>query len=276
MMPSRKKVLFVDDEPSIRLTLPPVLEEHGFEVRSAGTVADALVEINSRSFDALLSDLNIGEDGDGFLVVSAMRHIQPRCVTVILTGYPAFDTALQAIRQQVDDYLVKPADVETLVKCLREKLADAQNGKASGGKQVAALLRENSAAILKHVLDALKRDSRTQDMRNDEARLGNLPGILNSVLGTLESGSAHLSPEQLDAAEEHGAQRSRLGCFPSMIVNDFELLERHMYEAIEANLLSIGDSNMVSELKRMQQALSSMMKAAVTASEEKQQNRKRA
>ena len=117
-MPSRKRVLFVDDEPSIRLTLPPVLEQNGYDVRSAGSVAEALVEINSQAFDALLSDLNIGEEGDGFLVVSAMRHIQPKCITVILTGYPAFDTALQAIREQVDDYLVKPADVETLLKCL--------------------------------------------------------------------------------------------------------------------------------------------------------------
>jgi DNA-binding NtrC family response regulator len=127
-MPSRKRVLFVDDEPSIRLTLPPVLEEHGFEVRSASTVAEALAEINLQNFDALLSDLNIGEEGDGFLVVSAMRHIQPQCVTIILTGYPAFDTALQALRQQVDDYLVKPADVETLIACLRDKF-ERKNGR---------------------------------------------------------------------------------------------------------------------------------------------------
>src|ERR1700746_2347223 len=120
-MPSRKRVLFVDDEPSIRLTLPPVLEEHGFEVPSASSVAEALVEINSSPFDALLSDLNIGEEGDGFLVVSAMRHIQPDCINLILTGYPAFETALEAIPHQVDNYLVKPADVDALVKTLRAK-----------------------------------------------------------------------------------------------------------------------------------------------------------
>ncbi len=121
-MPSRKRILFVDDEPSIRLTLPQVLHEHGFEVKTAGSVADALAEINSSRFDVLLSDLNISEEGDGFRIVSAMRQLQPRCVTVVLTGYPAFETAVQALRQQVDDYVVKPADLEALIGKLRERL----------------------------------------------------------------------------------------------------------------------------------------------------------
>jgi DNA-binding NtrC family response regulator len=125
----RKRVLFVDDEPSIRLTLRSVLEEHGFEVRSAGSVAEALVEINSQRFDLLLSDLNIGEQGDGFRVVSAMRSAQPDCITIILTGYPSFETALEGIRYQIDDYLVKPADVDALVKSLRDKF---ENGGRKG------------------------------------------------------------------------------------------------------------------------------------------------
>jgi DNA-binding NtrC family response regulator len=121
-MPSRKRILFVDDEPSIRFTLPQVLQECGFEVKTVGSVADALAEINSSRFDVLLSDLNISEEGDGFQIVSAMRRLQPRCVTVVLTGYPAFETAVQALRQQVDDYVVKPADLEALIANLRERL----------------------------------------------------------------------------------------------------------------------------------------------------------
>ena len=101
----------------------PVLEEHGFEVKAAGTVADALTQINSSRFDVLISDLNVGESGDGFRVVGAMREKQPACITVILTGYPAFETAVDAIRHKVDDYVVKPVDVEVLVNSLRDKLA---------------------------------------------------------------------------------------------------------------------------------------------------------
>lgn len=121
-MLSRKRILFVDDEPSIRLTLPSVLELHGFEVKSAASVAEALTEITSSQFDVLISDLNVAEAGDGFRVVRAMRERQPGCVTVILTGYPAFESAVEAIHCQVDDYVVKPVDVDTLVSTLRDRL----------------------------------------------------------------------------------------------------------------------------------------------------------
>jgi DNA-binding NtrC family response regulator len=121
-MPPRTRILFVDDEPNIRLTLPPILEQHGFEVKAAGTVAEALKEISASQFDVLISDLNVGENGDGFLVVRAMRERQPGCITMILTGYPAFESAVEALHHRVDDYVVKPVDVDSLVSSLRDKL----------------------------------------------------------------------------------------------------------------------------------------------------------
>ena len=122
MLP-RKRLLFVDDEPSIRLTLAPILQQNGFEVRIAATVPEALGEIRSSRFDVLLSDLNISEAGDGFRVVRAMRQSQPHCVTVILTGYPEFEPAADPIEYQVDDFVVKPADVDGLIASIQEKLA---------------------------------------------------------------------------------------------------------------------------------------------------------
>ncbi|HEX8926782.1 MAG TPA: response regulator, partial [Terriglobales bacterium] len=113
---SLHRVLFVDDEPNIRLTLPAILQMHGFEVTTTATVAEALQAMQNGKFDVLLADLNIGQPGDGFTVVSAMRRTQPDALTFILTGFPAFETALEAIRSQVDDYLVKPANINQLVQ----------------------------------------------------------------------------------------------------------------------------------------------------------------
>jgi YesN/AraC family two-component response regulator len=56
-----------------------------------------------QTFDILVTDLNIGEPGDGFTVVSAIRRMQPDAAALIITGFPAFDNVLQAIRQQVND-----------------------------------------------------------------------------------------------------------------------------------------------------------------------------
>src|SRR5437660_6086608 len=116
------KLLFVDDEPTIRLTLATILEREGFEVKTAASVREALEVINKEVFDVLVADLNIGEPGDGFTVVSVMRRVQPDAVTFILTGYPDFESAIRAIRSQVDDYLTKPADIPSLVAALKHKL----------------------------------------------------------------------------------------------------------------------------------------------------------
>src|SRR6266700_8311306 len=121
-----KRLLFVDDEEGIRLTLPLLLQARGFDVRVAASVPEALSEIRSHKFDVLLSDLNIGKDGDGFTVVQAMRKAHPNCVTVLLTGYPAFESALQAIHDEVDDYFVKPAEVDSLIGTIERKLQARQ------------------------------------------------------------------------------------------------------------------------------------------------------
>ena len=71
------------------------------------SVAEALELISHHKFEVLLSDLNIGQPGDGFTVVSAMRRVQPKAYTFILTGYPDIELAVKAIRSHVDDYFRK-------------------------------------------------------------------------------------------------------------------------------------------------------------------------
>jgi YesN/AraC family two-component response regulator len=66
--------------------------------------------------------LNFDHPADGFILVSAMRSMQPTYMTLVLTGFPGFETALEAIRNQVDDYLIKPVDVPTLVSLIEKKL----------------------------------------------------------------------------------------------------------------------------------------------------------
>ena len=102
-MPEAVSILFVDDEDSIRLTLPLLLEREGFKVTSARNVPEALNLIATQEFQVLLTDLNIGYPGDGFAIVSAMRSTQPDALRFILTGYPAFESALEAMRHAQEE-----------------------------------------------------------------------------------------------------------------------------------------------------------------------------
>ena len=54
---------------------------------------------------------------------TAMRRAHPNCIAILLTGYPAFETAVQAIEDEVDGYLVKPADINSLVSTIERKLS---------------------------------------------------------------------------------------------------------------------------------------------------------
>jgi len=120
---SRKKnVLLVDDEEGIRLTLPPILANHGFAVTTAGTVSDALAQAKRKKYDVLVSDLNIEAPGDGFEIIAAMHRLQPRCINVVLTGYPALETAVEGIRHEIADYFAKPVEIEDLVNAINKKL----------------------------------------------------------------------------------------------------------------------------------------------------------
>jgi len=123
MHSSRKRLLFVDDEPAIRITLSAILLRYGFKVTVAAAVAEAINEIRSREFDVLLCDLNIDREGDGLEVIRAMREVNPDCVTIILTGHPDMESAEEGFRLGIDEYIAKPANADTLVALLAQKLA---------------------------------------------------------------------------------------------------------------------------------------------------------
>jgi two-component system, NtrC family, response regulator HydG len=126
----RKRLLFVDDERGIRETLSLILLRHGFTVTLAATVQQAFEQIEAQQFDLLLCDLNIEQKRDGYTVVRAMREVNPRCTTIILTGYPDMESAIEGIHLGVVDYITKPTNADELVALLTEKLAARQLAKS--------------------------------------------------------------------------------------------------------------------------------------------------
>ena len=256
----RKRVLFVDDEPSIRLTLPPILEKAGFEVHVAESVADALFEINSFQFDALVTDLNIGEEGDGFLVASGMRHIQPNCSVFILTGYPAFETALQAIHSQVDDYLVKPVEIDSLVNALKGKL-ERPAGKA-GAKRISALLKENSAEFQAGILAGIKRDAKASSNSLEELA-GFLSGFLGAVVDFMDQQGNKPKPDALRSAAQYGQWRARGGASAANIAKDFRVVEEAAYQLIQKNLTVTDLLPLISDLRRLGIGLNMLMEQSL-------------
>src|ERR1039458_6925420 len=87
------KILLVDDNEELRQAMGIMLGGSEFQVTMAANVAEALHLIDTKPFDVLLTDLHMPEAGDGFTVVSAMRHTNPNAVTLVFSGYPALQEA---------------------------------------------------------------------------------------------------------------------------------------------------------------------------------------
>jgi DNA-binding response OmpR family regulator len=244
------KLLFVDDEPGIRLTLPAILERVGFDVVVAASVPEALNIIGNQNFDVLISDLNIGSPGDGFTVVSAMRRTQPDAVTFILTGYPAFETALEAIRQQVDDYLVKPADVEELVNNIKAKLSRARSSPEGKIKpqRLPALAQENRDQIIEEWLKRVNRDDEIAAIRLTRSeRIDCLPPVLEDIIRS----AGNPSESAVHAAADHGITRSRQGYTIPMLVREAKILQDTIGNFAQQNLLAIEMSHAIPDLIRI-------------------------
>ena len=262
---AQTRILFVDDEPSIRLTLPAILEMHGFVVRTASDVPEALALIQKEQFGVLLSDLNIGQPGDGFTIVSAMRRIQPNAVTVIITGYPAFETALEAIRKQVDDYVVKPTDVDQLIEIIERKLHQRQPHMPINPRRVGVILSENIGLIVDEWLQQVKRHPGLKALRlGDNERVGNLLVALREVLRNLENDGS-VTELARKAAEEHGWIRAKQGYSIELLLEEVRILQRVLLQHIQANLLGVNISFMVPDIIYLEDRISQKTVIAVNA-----------
>lgn len=114
--PDPSLLLVDDDEPFLK-RLARAMEKRGFDVRTAGTVAEGrqLAETAPPAFAVI--DLRLG-DGNGLDVVEALRQRRPDCRVVVLTGYGAIATAVAAVKIGATDYLSKPADAKDVMDAL--------------------------------------------------------------------------------------------------------------------------------------------------------------
>ncbi|MCU1307669.1 MAG: response regulator receiver protein [Acidobacteriaceae bacterium] len=259
------KLLFVDDEPTIRLTLPRILEMHEFEVKAAANVSDALALIQSEKFDVLLSDLNIGEPSDGFTVVSAMRRIQPNAITIIITGFPAFETALEAIRGQVDDYIVKPADTEELIETIRKKLINRSPRHVPAPRlQVSEVVQNNLDSIVKQYVERLRSrpDFPVASLTDDEIR-NSIPRVLQEVVRDLHERDAKTKPGTTQGAKEHGRLRCAQEFQPLHLLEEIRILRNLVYTTIQNNLLILEVSSLIPDMVRISDSLDARLREAV-------------
>jgi DNA-binding response OmpR family regulator len=234
------KVLLVDDDDAVRNMMTATLERRGFGVVAASSVTEALKHIATEGFDVLITDLHMPNPGDGFTVITAMRHSQPGALTLLVSGYPDVQSAMAAILLEADEIIVKPFEVGKLADLLRAKLLARQPAPRIEKERVAAILQRCRPTIVRDWLARVRQSEELNHLGlNDVDRMGHLPKLVEDLIvrlrkpnSTANDKGAVASP----AAITHGELRYRQGYTPAMLVHESRILQVTLFGTLQNNL----------------------------------------
>ncbi len=123
---AESRILIVDDEAAERITLGEVLRLEGFRVSLAGSGEEALSLVSQgEAFDLVILDLRL-PGLNGLQVLEKLHKNNPETIVILITGYGALDTAIQAMRYGAYDYLLKPCPVEDILATVRRGLSELE------------------------------------------------------------------------------------------------------------------------------------------------------
>jgi CheY-like chemotaxis protein len=251
------RILCADDDPRITTILPQILALHGYEVVTASSVGEAVNLITSQRFDVLISDLNMGHAADGFTVVHTMRRVNPDCINFILTGYPAFESALQALREQVDDYLSKPSDIPKLVETIERRLAARNPVVHRPPERLSSILRDNVDRIASRALVNMKANPSLAALPlSDVERTDSIGPMLRQLADHLDSDLPNdTDPALARMAKERGEERASQHYPLPLLIHNERLVMQVISNVIYENLLAVNLSYLLLDFNKLNDAL---------------------
>ena len=240
------RVLLVDDDSAVLAMMIQALERKRFEVVAASSVTEALRRIATEDFDVLITDLHMPDPGDGFTVVSAMRHSQPNALTLLVSGYPDVQGAMAAILLEADEIVVKPFEIGRLTELVRERVVNRKPIKRLDKESVGAVLLRCSTSIVEAWLARAKQSSQLNRISlSDEERTGHLPKLVEDLSLRLSQSSATMKDSDAvfsAAAVAHGRLRYQQGYTPAMLVHESRILQVTIFGTLQINLESLDFS----------------------------------
>lgn len=122
---SEMNFLVIDDDEVFSGILARGLTRRGYTVSEAHNADEAIKLANQQKFSQITVDLHLGNDS-GLTLVAPLRDLQPDARMLVLTGYASIATAVQAVKDGADNYLAKPANVETILSALQSEASALQ------------------------------------------------------------------------------------------------------------------------------------------------------
>jgi len=122
------RILIIDDDENIRKVLATILEEEGYIVETAETGKMAIEKTRRKTYNLALIDIRL-PDMEGIELLTRMRPTTPKMQKIIVTGFPTMQNAVGAVNRGADGYILKPFNVEKVLKIIEEQLKKQEDEK---------------------------------------------------------------------------------------------------------------------------------------------------
>jgi DNA-binding NtrC family response regulator len=127
-----KKLLIVDDELLIRDLLYDHFSSHDYQISMADTGQKALDILGSEDIDCILTDLKMPDMTGLELIQRARESVARDIPAVVITGFPSVESAIEALRKRVFDYVVKPFNIKRLHDTVERAITEMNGNQATG------------------------------------------------------------------------------------------------------------------------------------------------
>jgi DNA-binding NtrC family response regulator len=138
-MDNDARILIVDDDENIRKVLMAILEDKGYNIESVGTAREAMRRTDRKFYNLALIDIRL-PDMEGIELLTKIRDTTPRMRKIVITGYPTLQNAVDAVNRGADAYVMKPFDVERVLRTISEQLSKQEQEKKYSQDKVAEFI----------------------------------------------------------------------------------------------------------------------------------------
>lgn len=158
----RRRVLVVDDEPSICAVISQVLVDDGFEVTCVGSGEEALAQFQAKPYPVVITDV-VMPGMDGMELLRQIKDLLPETEVIIMTSQIDLNPSIKALRAGAFDYLPKPFDDIDIISLVTERAFDNYSRIVEKHRLIAELERKNKGMAManKTLQDMVIRDGLT-------------------------------------------------------------------------------------------------------------------
>jgi DNA-binding response OmpR family regulator len=261
----RLKVLLVDDSRDDIFLSRKALESNKCDVVSANSVTEAFSQIAAQSFDVLITDLHMPDAGDGFAVVTAMRHTQPEALILVVSSFPDVQKAMSAIALQADEILVKPFAVEQLARLIDSKMLTSKPSVRAAKEDVASILDRDLAITMERWLSRVEQvEGLTALPLSPKERTAYLPEMIGNITSRLRLTRVIEAIDTLcPAAVAHGQIRHRQGYTAPLIVQESRILQVCIFETVERNMATVNFPTLMADVMIVADEVDAQLKQTI-------------